>query len=108
MTSLRTIAVGSTITRVYFAVPDLYTSGVEFTSWDDAVEYARSRHVDVHSQISHYLRGWMHPDRIEETANAQVRIDLRWVITAEDGGQLDTVIESYGNVSKLRTSKEVS
>lgn len=99
--SLRSVTPGCTIGRTYFAVPDAYTSGPEFDTWQDAVEFAQKRRADVIASLTETLAGYDTPEGIAGCADTQIRIDLRWTIYTPAGGIFDTVIESYPNVSEL-------
>ncbi len=100
MTSLKTVPAGSAVTRAYFAVPDLYTIGPEFETWDAAVVHAQQRRAELIAQLTK-TAGWGTPDQYADCADRQIRIDLRWFITAPDGGGLDIAVESYTNVAGL-------
>lgn len=99
--SHRLVKPGSRITRVYYAVPSAYTIGDKFDTWDDAVRHAQQRRADLVASLTETLGGWSTPKQIEDAADAQVRVDLRWMIEDPDGGGIDTVIESYANVAAL-------
>lgn len=105
MISLNTVPAGAVVTRAYFAVPDAYTIGPEFPTWDDALQYAQGRHADLLASLAESLGPWATQKQIADCVNAQIHIDLRWVITAPDGGQLDTVIERVGGVDALKPSQ---
>ncbi len=104
--SLRGLKAGATITRVYFAVPDLYAIGDEFDSWDDAVDAAQARANDLQASLTDSLAGFSGPDQIRESVDSQVRIDLRWVIANVDGVTVDVIVESYRAVSTLRKASD--
>lgn len=101
--SLRLVQPGSQITRVYYSVPEHSGYGPEFDTWDDAVRHAQAKRAELVASLTESLGAFSTPEETAHTADVQVRIDLRWTIKAPDGGGLDTVIESYKDVTKLRT-----
>lgn len=103
--ALRHVPVGSVIERVYYAVPDHYTIGTECETWDEAVLTAQERHRRLTETLKESLRRYSSPEQIEASVDAQVRIDLRWVIRQPDGTQYDTPMEKYGDVMRLETGR---
>ena len=101
---LTLITEGATIRRVYYCVPSAYGYGDEADTWDEAVEAAQKRLAHLIDSLTETLGGWSTPEYIAETANTQVRIDLRWAIDQPDGRSIDTPVQSFGNVAKLRTT----
>lgn len=98
---------GSMIAETYFAVPEGSTIGPKFPGWDEAVRYAQNRRSTLIEQLTESMAGYATKDYITKTADVQVVIDLRWVIYQPDGSKLDTVIERFTEVAKLRTRAEV-
>lgn len=78
------VPVGSVLTRVYYTVPDQYTSGTEFDTLDDAAAEARRRKDE----------GWRRHEN-----GVRVWIDERWVMTRpvdpphEQGGTTDLKVD---------------
>ncbi len=66
-------AVGATVTRVYYAVPDLYSIGECFDNYTKAVEFAREK-LATHSTAS---------------------VDTRMVLAYPTGGSRDFVFERH-------------
>lgn len=107
---LSLIPAGSTIERVYWAVPGLYGQGHEFDNWDDAVRAAQAKRTALVESLTASLGRYATQEEIERTADVQTVIDLRWVIKYPSGHRVsstDTVVERTGDVMKLRTSDEV-
>lgn len=109
--SMRTIPEGATITSAYLQVPGLY-GNAEFKApntsqgWDDAVRFAREKKATLIAKLTESLGVFATPESIEENASNQVRIDLRWLLSY-NGGSTDTVIESFKDIGRLRTSDEI-
>lgn len=103
---MRNIPEGATIVRTYLAIPGLCGIGDEFPNtpegWADAVEAAQAKKAALVESITESLGSFGTPDGVEQTANVQVRIDLRWKMAYPQGGGIDTVIESYKDVDRLR------
>lgn len=95
------ITAGSQVTRVYWSVPENYGYGPEFDSWNAALRHAQDRRADLVVSLAKSLDGFATAEKVAETADIQVRIQLRWLFTLPDGTTVDLVIESYRNVNKL-------
>lgn len=104
--SFRMILPGSTITRTYYAVPDHYTIGDSFDNWDDAVRAAQAKRLKLIEDLTKSLEGFSTPEEITTDADAQVCIELRWVIEVPDGTKPDMPVERYYQVANLRTTAE--
>lgn len=108
MSHHRLVPAGATITRTYLAIPGPGpVIGREFPNtdegWDAAVTAAQAKKADLVARNAESLGKFGTPEEIEEGANIQVRIDLRWKIDYPDGDGVDTIIESYDDVDRLRT-----
>lgn len=108
--SMRLVPEGSVIERTYLAVPGHSSIGTEFDNteegWDEAVTFAQKKKSDLVSKLTELQGAWSTPEQIEETANVQVRVDLRWKISDPvRGGGLDTIVESYRDVDRLRKTR---
>jgi hypothetical protein len=101
--SFRLVQPGSQITRVYYSVPEHYGIGPEFDTWDDAVRHAQAKRAELVASLTESLGEFSTPEQTAHTADVQVRVDLRWDIKYPDGGGTDMVVESYTDVTKLRT-----
>lgn len=103
---LRLVPEGSTITRTYLAIPNHGGIGEEFPNtdegWSEAVAAAQAKKAALVAQITESLGRFGTPENIEQTADVQVRIDLRWKINYPAGGGVDTIVESFKNVDRLR------
>ena len=99
--SLRGVQPGAVIERIYYAVPGAYTIGETFEDWESAVRYAKGRRLELITALGASMEGYASAAQIQATADAQVRVDLRWVIRNPDGRTIDAVLESYRNVDQL-------
>jgi hypothetical protein len=74
------VPVGSTLTRIYYTVPGLYSVGTERATLDDAVHEARWQKDE----------GWR-----KNEDGVRVWIDERWVMTrpGEQGGTTDLMVD---------------
>jgi hypothetical protein len=106
--SFRSVRAGAIITRVYYSVPDHYTTGDTFEDRDAAVTHAQAKHAALVESLTESLGEFSDPEQILANADTQIRVDLRWVIRLPDGGGLDITVESYRPVWQLRTSKSVA
>lgn len=104
--SYRLIPEGATIIRAYLAIPGNYGIGDEFPNtddgWADAVTAAQAKKSELIDRLTESMGRYTSAREIEQTADVQVRIDLRWKLDYPAGGGIDTVIESYRNVDQLR------
>lgn len=100
----RFVTPGSTITRVFYSVPEHYTGGPEFDTWDAALLHAQKRRAERIASLTETLAGFATADEIAQTADVQIRVDLRWTIQLPTGTTIETVIESFKNVNTLRAS----
>lgn len=109
--TLRLVPEGATIERTYLAIPGHYGIGREFANtdegWDAAVLAARAKKADLVSSLTASLGTYSTPEEVERTADVQVRIDLRWSIRYPQGGGLDTTVESFKSIDRLRTNAEI-
>lgn len=106
--TLRHLPPGTVIERAYYSVPQhatlgYTTPGNTHDDWDAAVVHAQGRRGALAASLTASLGEWSTPDDIAAGADAQVRVDLRWVIRRPDGATEDTVVESYQPVTALRT-----
>lgn len=101
--SLRGFRSGATVIRVYYSVPINHGVGETFDcdEWGDAVDWAHAHLDRLVRSLEKSLGDFATKDVVYATANAQIRVDLRWVIRDVDGSEIDTVVESFGNVAKL-------
>ncbi len=100
--SFRLVPPGSRIIRVYFSVPEHYGIGPEFDTWDDAVLHAQAKRAELVASLTESLGEFSTPERTAQSADVQVRVDLRWAIDHPDGGGTDIVVESNRDVTTLR------
>lgn len=111
---MRSVPEGAKVVRTYLQIPGYYGNGErEFPNtdegWDAAVLAAQAKKAAIVAQNTEALGQFGTPEAIEAGANVQVRIDLRWKMKwdARDAGTptsgIDTVIESYKDVDRLRT-----
>lgn len=105
--SLRMIPEGAVIEETYLAVPGHYGFPLArfpntADGWDEAVTYAQQKKADLVASLTESLGKFATPEQVEEAANVQVRIDLRWKVR-DDKGYTDTVVESYKDVDRLLT-----
>lgn len=93
---------GSVIERTYFAVPQTYSGGDEFTSFIAATRAALARRDEVKAQVTAgYPANWPGLDEIaQRAADVKAVVDLRWVIKYPDGGGTDMVVDRT-NVAHL-------
>jgi hypothetical protein len=110
---LSLVPAGSTIRRAYYRVPGHYGYGDDFDTWDDAVRDAQAKRAALVESLSKSLAGHATVEQIARTADVQTIIELRWDIkyppVGPQGGAsgIDTAVEKFGDVMKLRTSEQV-
>lgn len=101
----RTIPVGATLTRVYFALrTNPYTIGHEFDAWDDAVIAVQAAYRQRLTELTESLGGWDTPEGIAATAKSGVYLETRWTMSDPRGGSHDFMAERHPDVTKLRTA----
>lgn len=104
--SLRLIPAGAVIEETYLAIPGHYGIGDKFPNtdegWDAAVTAVQAKKAALIESITESLHPFGTPGEVEQTADVQCRLDLRWRISYA-GGATDTVMESYKQVDRLRT-----
>lgn len=98
----RSIPVGSTLTRIYFAVrTSPYTMGDPFDDWDAAVIAAQAAYD---KRLTNLAASAAWNADVHELARKAVYLETRWVLSHPDGGSTDFMIERHPDVTKLRTA----
>ena len=97
--SLSLVPVGTVVAGVYYAVPEHYGPG-EPMDWDGAVTYAQQRHRELSAVLA--SNPLMSPVAVAQQADRQVVVALRWELRYPDGSGLDTEMQRWDHVMKLR------
>jgi hypothetical protein len=99
---------GTVVARVYYAVPEHSGYGPEFDDWDKALHHARAKRADLITSLTQTLGDFSTPEEIQDTADIQVVVHLRWDMKFPDGGGIDTVMHTYRHVDRLRTTTDLA
>jgi len=106
--SFRSLPPGSLVERAYFSVPQHHTTGYTTPGnsqddWDAAVVHAQGRRGQLIAQLTESLNGFGTEAEIAATADAQIRVDLRWFVRRPDGSAVEMTVETFQPVTELRT-----
>lgn len=76
-------------TRIYFAVPGLYTTGQEFEVWGEALKYAHSKVLPVRDCPGHFTRSF---------------VDVREADSTGDRPLIRYEVSHDGNITRLHVA----
>lgn len=90
---------GTTIERIYFAVPAYGWIGQTFDNYIDALDHAITEQAEAVEQSKAHTGGTNY-------VGERVTVDTRWVMKAPNGGGADTVMarDEYATLDEARQS----